>query len=103
MFGCIKLLLLNRIGRIDRELIYRKGTNKVKKGKINVIAALLGAIAFLLIYVIRILNLCYTDWLLTGGDPSQHYLGWEFFRRSKWFFPLGMTDQLAYPLQTSVI
>ncbi len=38
-----------------------------------------------------------------GGDPSQHYLGWEFYRRSDWFFPLGLTDQLAYPLKTSVI
>ena len=75
----------------------------MKKGNIAGIAAFLGGIAFLLIYGIRILNPCYTDWLLTGGDLSQHYLGWEFFRRSKWFFPFGMTDQLAYPLQTSVI
>lgn len=75
----------------------------VKKININIIAALLGGIAFVLIYGIKILNPLYTDWLLTGGDPSQHYLGWEFFRRSDWYFPLGLTDQLAYPLKTSVI
>jgi len=75
----------------------------VKKININIIAALLGGIAFVLIYGVKILNPLYTDWLLTGGDPSQHYLGWEFFRRSDWYFPLGLTDQLAYPLKTSVI
>lgn len=75
----------------------------VKKININIVAALLGGIAFALIYGIKILNPLYTDWLLTGGDPSQHYLGWEFFRRSSWYFPFGLTDQLAYPLKTSVI
>lgn len=75
----------------------------MKKININIVAALLGGIAFVLIYGIKILNPLYTDWLLTGGDPSQHYLGWEFFRRSDWYFPFGLTDQLAYPLKTSVI
>ncbi len=75
----------------------------MKKININIVAALLGGIAFVLIYGVKILNPLYTDWLLTGGDPSQHYLGWEFFRRSSWYFPLGLTDQLAYPLKTSVI
>lgn len=75
----------------------------MKKININIIAALLGGIAFVLIYGVKILNPLYTDWLLTGGDPSQHYLGWEFFRRSSWYFPFGLTDQLAYPLKTSVI
>lgn len=75
----------------------------MKKININIVTALLGGIAFVLIYGVKILNPLYTDWLLTGGDPSQHYLGWEFFRRSDWYFPLGLTDQLAYPLKTSVI
>lgn len=75
----------------------------MKKVNTRAIAAFMGGIAFLLIYGIKILNPVYTDWLLTGGDPSQHYLGWEFFRRSDWFFPLGLTDRLAYPAKTSVI
>ena len=75
----------------------------MKRININIVTALLGGIAFVLIYGVKILNPLYTDWLLTGGDPSQHYLGWEFFRRSDWYFPLGLTDQLAYPLKTSVI
>lgn len=77
--------------------------NLIKKRAIYITAAVFGAVAFVLIYGIKILNPSYTDWLLQGGDLSQHYLGWEFFRRSKWFFPFGMTDRLAYPMQTSVI
>lgn len=83
--------------------IKNKREKTVKKININIVTALLGGIAFVLIYGVKILNPLYTDWLLTGGDPSQHYLGWEFFRRSDWYFPLGLTDQLAYPLKTSVI
>lgn len=67
------------------------------------IAALLGAVIFILIYGIQILNPFYTDWLITGGDLTQHYLGWEYYRRSDWFFPIGLTNQLAYPVKTSVI
>lgn len=81
----------------------RKEADRVKEKKVCVLAAVFGAVAFVLIYGIKILNPSYTDWLLQGGDLSQHYLGWEFYRRSKWLFPLGMTDRLAYPVHTSVI
>ena len=70
---------------------------------IYIIAALLGAVAFVVIYGIYVLNPFYTDWLITGGDLSQHYLGWEYFRRSEWLFPIGLTNQVAYPAETSVI
>ena len=59
---------------------------------------------FIYLYGIRILNPIYTDWLLgTGEDLTQHYIGWEAFRRTPWQFPLGMVDCLAYPNKTSVI
>lgn len=67
------------------------------------LAALTGALAFVLIYGINILNPVYDDWLLGQGDLTQHYLGWCFFRRGRWFFPIGLTDNLAYPSCTSVI
>lgn len=67
------------------------------------IAVIIGVITFIFLYGFRVLNPCYTDWLLGKGDLSQHYLGWEFYRRSQWFFPFGLTDQLAYPETTSVI
>lgn len=69
------------------------------------ITALLGAVVFVLIYGGKILNPCYTDWLLTSadGDLTQHYLGWKFFRHAKWSFPAGLIDTMAYPNRTSVI
>lgn len=65
-----------------------------------VIAAIL---IFCLLYGVHVLNPVYTDWLLAGGDLSQHYLGWKAYRNSAWMFPIGMLDTLAYPSRTSVI
>lgn len=67
------------------------------------VSALLGGLIFIFIYGIAILNPFYTDWLITGGDLTQHYLGWEYFRKSDWFFPIGLTNQIAYPAETSII
>lgn len=64
---------------------------------------LLGICSFLLLYGIRILNVTYDDWLLTGGDLSQHYLGWCFFRTSDWTFPIGLMDRISYPNHVSII
>lgn len=36
------------------------------------------------------------------GDQSQHQLGWEAYRNSPWYFPLGFMDQLSYPTRVSV-
>lgn len=68
-----------------------------------IIGFLLGVILFVMIYGVRILNPCFVDWLFGHGDLSQHYLGWEFYRKADWHFPIGMTDNLAYPIQTSII
>lgn len=76
---------------------------KKNENIIYIMAALLGALSFVLLYGISVLNPFYTDWLITGGDLTQHYLGWEYFRRSEWLFPLGLTNQVAYPAETSVI
>lgn len=67
------------------------------------IGFLLGVISFVMVYGVRILNPCFVDWLFGHGDLSQHYFGWEFYRRAGWHFPIGMTDNLAYPIQTSII
>lgn len=67
------------------------------------LAAMTGAVIFVALYGIQIINPAYDEWLLTGGDLMQHYLGWCFYRRGDWTFPIGMMDQLAYPSYTSVI
>ena len=67
------------------------------------IVAILSACAFISIYGIYILNPTYTDWLMAGGDLSQHYLGWTGYRNSDWMFPIGMHNSLSYPECTSII
>ncbi|GHV50138.1 hypothetical protein FACS1894216_01800 [Synergistales bacterium] len=64
----------------------------------------MGAAFFIYIYGINILDFTYTDWLLSaGGDLSQHYMGWAFFRQSEWFFPIGLMDRLVYPFKESIV
>ncbi len=67
------------------------------------ITGILAAIIFISIYGVHVLNPTYTDWLLGGGDLSQHYLGWVAYRKSSWHFPIGMIDTLSYPDQISII
>ena len=61
------------------------------------------AILFILIYGYQVLNPGYTDWLLVGGDGTQHYIGSVAFRQSRWMFPLGLMDTINYPESASVI
>lgn len=76
---------------------------EISNNILYIFAAILGAAVFICLYGVRILNPTYVEWLYNGRDLMQHYLGWEFYRRSDWMFPLGMTDQLGYPNATSVI
>jgi len=67
------------------------------------VIAALSIVTFALLYGVAIIDPTYTDWLLGKGDLSQHYIGWQAFKNSSWLFPIGMTDQLAYPYHTSII
>lgn len=70
---------------------------------IEIVAAFLGAVLFLCIYGFKVLNPFDVNFLLVGGDLSQHYLGWELFRQGSWRPMIGLTDAAAYPYSTSVI
>lgn len=65
--------------------------------------ALIGALIFILIYGVKVLNVTYDSWLLSGGDISQHYVGWQLYRNSSWGMPFGLIDNLLYPNKVSVI
>jgi hypothetical protein len=64
---------------------------------------LLGALFFIKTFGTAILDAAYTDWLMAGGDLSQHYTGWRMFRNSPWYFPLGLMDNIVYPFKESVV
>lgn len=79
-----------------------KQTNNIKKALsytnklwvIMLLSGLIGAILFISIYGVKILDPTYEDWLFEGGDLTQHYLGWVFYRRSGWHFPIGLIDNI---------
>lgn len=65
-----------------------------------IIGCIIGAIIFIAIYGIDIINVTNDTWLLDSSkteqlwDLTQHYLGWIFYRNSTWQFPLGLVEGL---------
>lgn len=84
------LLILTLIKQMNKKLPY-------------IITGCLSAALFYIFYGFRILNPLYVDWLLTEGDPGQHYLGFALYRNSPFKFNFGLTNAVAYPFNTSVI
>lgn len=66
------------------------------------LASIMGAVFFMCFYGTKILDPTYVDWLRSGGDLKQHFMGWEFYRGDAWSFPLGAIHSLAYPFGISV-
>jgi len=64
---------------------------------------ILGGFFFIRTFGVLVLDFTYTDWLMSGGDLSQHYTGWVLFRNSPWYFPLGLMDNIVHPFKESII
>ncbi len=71
--------------------------------KLYVCVGIVSALLFLVVFGYRIMIPTYDDWLYSGFDLNQHYLGWRAFRASPWHFPIGLMDGLNYPNQVSII
>jgi len=67
-----------------------------------VIPVTFGLCAFLLVVGPDILNPHNISWL-QGGDPGTHYLGWEFFRRGPWTFPVGLNPNYGMAVASSIV
>ncbi len=68
------------------------------------ICALIGAVCFIGIYGVGILDFTNTGWLFNNDhDLRQHYIGWCRYRSDPWHFPIGLIDSLSYPNSMSVI
>lgn len=62
---------------------------------------LLGIAAFLLVVGIDPLIPSNIAWL-SGQDPSQHYLGWAFFRYSPWTNPIGLNPNYGLEIANAI-
>jgi len=76
----------------------------VKKLKYKSIIILL--ISTILIFNSKIgiqnLNPTKVDWLMQGGDWPQHQLGFEFYRKQAFTFPIGEIQNFLYPVTTNM-
>ena len=78
----------------------------LQKYRWSLTGALLGALVFIILYGVRVLDPTCVDWILNdpSPDPSQHYLGWVFFRHSAWHLPyIGANYSAIYPYRTSIL
>lgn len=64
---------------------------------------LLGAVAFFIVIGFEPLNPVNAGWILGRLDPTQHYLGWLFYRNSDWTFPVGLNPLFGQDLSSSIV
>ena len=67
------------------------------------IALGVGIAAFLLTIGWKPLDVTNMLWLTAKSDGFTHYLGWEFFRRSAWTWPLGLSPDYGLQFSSSII
>ena len=67
------------------------------------VALSIGVAAFFLVMGPLALNPINLAWLDGGYDPTQHYLGWVFFRQSPWSFPIGLNPQYGLDISSAIV
>ncbi len=70
----------------------------------SAIGFVLGMVLFCLIYGVQIIDPTYDTWIANArGDLAQHYLGWTFYRKTPWKFPIGLADGIIGNDSLSII
>ncbi|MEE9407539.1 MAG: DUF6311 domain-containing protein [Polaribacter sp.] len=78
------------------------------KNKINnyfniIVSTIISVIVFQLRYGLDKIIPTNINWLLSARhDWGQHYLGWAYFRKEDWSFPLGTINDFYYPISTNI-
>ena len=69
----------------------------------GLVAVVVGGVAFFAIVGPQVLDVTNMLWLAQGQDGYTHYLGWEFFRRSPWTWPLGLNPDYGMQFSSSIL
>jgi len=69
----------------------------------DVIPIFLGILCFAIVCGFNATNPLNEEWLFGGGDATQHYLGWLFFRNSPWAWPPGLNPMYGIGLNNSIV
>lgn len=64
---------------------------------------LLGTIAFWMVAGFTPINPQNIGWLLGRLDPTQHYLGWDFYRHADWTSPIGLNPKFGLDISSSIV
>jgi hypothetical protein len=70
---------------------------------LSLIPLLMGAIAFIVVVGVGILNPRNVSWLLADFDMTLEYLGWAFYRYGPWTFPIGLNPNFGLDISSSII
>ena len=71
-------------------------TTKKNKYIYFIAGALLGAAVFIVIFGTGIISPVNTKWIFAQHDDiTQHYVGWVFFRKTPWTFPVGLIEGIS--------
>jgi Family of unknown function (DUF6311) len=66
------------------------------------LTVILGTASFFLVVGPNVLNMSNIAWL-RWGDPAQHFMGWAFFRKSPWSFPIGLNPRYGIEISNSIV
>lgn len=64
---------------------------------------ILGSITFFLVVGFTPIDPTNAGWILGRLDPTQHYLGWLFYRSGEWTFPVGLNPLFGQDLSSSIV
>jgi hypothetical protein len=79
-------------------------TNSTRNSYIqNAAPIILGFACFVFVCGLNVLNPTNEQWLFGGGDATQHYLGWIFYRNSPWAWPPGLNSTYGVDLNNSIV
>jgi len=93
---CLKSYINSPIGVMSKKIVNNRAF-------VFILGGILGILIFIRIFGLQVLDFTNMQWLMRGGDPTQHFLGWRFFRSSGWHFPFGLIDNIVYPNMVSII
>lgn len=84
-------------GKINWSIFFNGGTLSIA-----FISIAIGVIGFLTVVGPRAIYPSNIAWL-GHGDPATHYLGWLFFRKSEWSFPIGLNPTYGLEISNGII
>ena len=67
------------------------------------VGVIVGVASFLAIVGPAVLDVTNMLWLTQDIDSFTHYIGWEFFRRSPWTWPLGVSPDYGLQFSSSIV